>query len=62
MLDLPSLTDGMREHAQHEHFDGQHDHYDVAGEGKLHEGPMDLAAVRAKRLPNGTTPSTGAIS
>ena len=40
--------DGMREHAQHEHFDGQHDHYDAAGEGKLHEGPMDLAAVRAK--------------
>jgi len=38
----------MREHAQHEHFDGQHDHYDAAGEGKLHEGPMDLAAVRAK--------------
>jgi len=40
--------DGMREHAQHEHLDGHHDHNDQAGVAKLHEGPMDLAAVRAK--------------
>ncbi len=41
--------DGMREHEQHELFDGrQHDHHDPAGEAKLHDGPMDLAAVRAK--------------
>ncbi len=40
--------DGMREHEQHEHLGGQHDHNDPAGEAKLHEGPMDLAAVRAK--------------
>jgi len=38
----------MREHEQHEHLDGRHDHTDSAGEAKLHEGPMDLAAVRAK--------------
>src|SRR6266446_2370344 len=38
----------MREHEQHEHAGGQHDHNDPAGDGKLHEGPMDLAAVRAK--------------
>ncbi len=40
--------DGMREHEQHEHLGGQHDHNDPAGEARLHEGPMDLAAVRAK--------------
>ncbi len=40
--------DGMREHEQHEHLGGQHDHNDPSGEAKLHEGPMDLAAVRAK--------------
>ncbi len=40
--------DGMREHEQHEHIDGQHDHNDTAGDAKLHDGPMDLAAVRAK--------------
>jgi len=40
--------DGMREREQHEHFGGQYDHHDPAGEAKLHEGPMDLAAVRAK--------------
>jgi MoCo/4Fe-4S cofactor protein with predicted Tat translocation signal len=33
--------DGMREHEQH-------DHNDPAGDAKLHDGPMDLAAVRAK--------------
>jgi molybdopterin-containing oxidoreductase family iron-sulfur binding subunit len=33
--------DGMREHEQHEHND-------PAGNAKLHDGPMDLAAVRAK--------------
>src|SRR2546430_7225537 len=37
----------MREHEQHEHAGGQHDHNDSTGV-KLHEGPMDLAAVRAK--------------
>src|SRR5258707_13426764 len=40
--------DGMREHQQHEHLDGQHDHHDPAEEAKPHESPMDLAAVRAK--------------
>src|SRR5260370_1228168 len=40
--------DGMREHEQHEHIDGQHDHNDTAGDAKLHDGPMDLAAVRAR--------------
>jgi MoCo/4Fe-4S cofactor protein with predicted Tat translocation signal len=40
--------DGMREHEQHEHLDGQHDHSDPAGDAKLHEGPLDLATVRAK--------------
>src|SRR5216683_2774112 len=48
LLDLSSLMDGMREHEQHEHVGGQHDHNDPAGEAKLHEGPMNLAAVRAK--------------
>jgi len=33
--------DGMREHEQH-------DHNDPAGDAKPHDGPMDLAAVRAK--------------
>src|SRR5258706_747929 len=41
LLDLSSLMDGMREHEQHEHND-------PAGNAKLHDGPMDLAAVRAK--------------
>ncbi len=40
--------DGMREHEQHEHLDGQHDHHDLPGEAKRHEGSMDLATVRAK--------------
>jgi molybdopterin-containing oxidoreductase family iron-sulfur binding subunit len=40
--------DGMREHEQHEHLDGRHDHNDSGGDAKLHGGPMDLAAVRAK--------------
>jgi len=38
----------MREHEQHEHIDSQHDHNDPAGDRKLHEGPMDLASVRAR--------------
>ncbi len=40
--------DGMREHEQHEHIDGRHDHNDPAGDAKLHESSMDLAAVRAR--------------
>src|SRR5437867_1774730 len=40
--------DGMHEHEQREHAGGQHDPNDLAGDAKLHEGPMDLAAVRAK--------------
>jgi MoCo/4Fe-4S cofactor protein with predicted Tat translocation signal len=40
--------DGMREHAQHEHLDGQQERHDAAGDANLHERPMDLAAVRAK--------------
>ncbi len=40
--------DGMREHEQHEHLDGQHEHNDVAGEAKLQQSPMDLEVVRAK--------------
>jgi MoCo/4Fe-4S cofactor protein with predicted Tat translocation signal len=40
--------DGMREHEQHEHLDGQQDHSDPSGDAKLYEGPLDLAAVRAK--------------
>ncbi len=40
--------DGMREHEQHEHIDGQHDPHDPAGDAKLHESPMGLASVRAK--------------
>src|SRR5438132_3704120 len=40
--------DGMHEHEQHKHAGGQHDPNDLAGDAKLHEGPMDLAAVRAK--------------
>jgi len=40
--------DGMREHEQHEHLDGLHDHNDLGGDAKLREGPLDLAAVRAK--------------
>jgi molybdopterin-containing oxidoreductase family iron-sulfur binding subunit len=40
--------DGMREHEKHEHLDGQHDLNDTAGDANLHDGPMDLAAVRAK--------------
>src|SRR5437879_11697925 len=38
----------MREHEQHEHIDSQHDHGDPAGDRKLHEGPMNLASVRAR--------------
>src|SRR5467141_604873 len=38
----------MREHEQHEHIDGRHHHNDPAGDAKPHDGPMDLAAVRAK--------------
>jgi MoCo/4Fe-4S cofactor protein with predicted Tat translocation signal len=37
--------DRMRDDKQHEHLDG---HHDPAAEAKLHRGPMDLAAVRAK--------------
>jgi molybdopterin-containing oxidoreductase family iron-sulfur binding subunit len=40
--------DGMREHEQHEHFDGRHDRNGTAGDARPHDGPMDLAAVRAK--------------
>src|SRR5437016_9713888 len=40
--------DGMHEHEQHENAGGQHDPNDLAGDAKLHEGPMDLASVRAK--------------
>jgi MoCo/4Fe-4S cofactor protein with predicted Tat translocation signal len=40
--------DGMREHEQHEHIEGQHDRNDPAGDVKLRESPMDLAAVRAR--------------
>ena len=40
--------DGMREHEQREHIDGLEDRHDPAGDGKRHENPMDLAAVRAK--------------
>ena len=40
--------DGMREREQHEHMEGRHDHNDPAGDAKLQDGPMDLAAVRAK--------------
>src|SRR5260370_29243005 len=48
LLDLSSLMDDMREHEQHEHIDSQHDHNEPAGDGKLRESPMDLAAVRAR--------------
>src|SRR6202158_4755918 len=48
LLDLSALMDGMREHEQHEHLDGQQDRHDPAGEGKPHEGLMDVAAVRAR--------------
>ena len=40
--------DGMREHEQREHIDGQHDRNDPAAGANLREGSMDLAAVRAK--------------
>jgi MoCo/4Fe-4S cofactor protein with predicted Tat translocation signal len=40
--------DAMREHEQHEHLGGHQDHNDQGGVAKRHEGPMDLAAVRAK--------------
>jgi MoCo/4Fe-4S cofactor protein with predicted Tat translocation signal len=40
--------DGMRDHAQHEHLDGQQERHDAAGDANLHEHQMDLAAVRAK--------------
>ena len=40
--------DGMRELEQHEHTGSPHDHNDPAGDAKLHEGPLDLDAVRAK--------------
>src|ERR1700731_825586 len=48
LLDVPSLMDGMREHEQHEHIDGQHERNDPAAGANLREGSMDLAAVRAK--------------
>src|ERR1700719_873854 len=48
LLDLSSLMDGMREHEQREHIDGQHDRNDPAAGANLREGSMDLAAVRAK--------------
>src|SRR6267142_2234239 len=40
--------DGMREREQHEYLDERHEHDEPAVEAKLHQGPMDLAAVRAK--------------
>jgi len=40
--------DGMREREQHEHLDERHDHHGAAEEAKPNEGPLDLAAVRAK--------------
>src|SRR5256884_1641187 len=43
--------DGMHEHEQHENAGGQHDPNDLAAGVKWREGPMDLAAVRAKLQP-----------
>jgi MoCo/4Fe-4S cofactor protein with predicted Tat translocation signal len=40
--------ENMREHEQQDHIDGQHDHNDHAEDLTPHEGPLDLAAVRAK--------------
>src|SRR5947207_211104 len=40
--------DGMGERKHHEHIEGRHDHNDLVGDAKLQDGPMDLAAVRAK--------------
>jgi MoCo/4Fe-4S cofactor protein with predicted Tat translocation signal len=40
--------DGMREREQHEPLDERHEHDEPAVEAKLHQGPMDLADVRAK--------------
>src|ERR1700720_3132111 len=40
--------DRMRDDKQHEHLEGHQDHHDPAAEAKPHEGPLDLAAVRAK--------------
>src|SRR4029077_15876909 len=48
LLDVSSLMDGMRDHEQHEHFDGGNERHDSAEQTELHEGSMDLAAVRAK--------------
>ncbi|HXQ97649.1 MAG TPA: TAT-variant-translocated molybdopterin oxidoreductase, partial [Candidatus Limnocylindrales bacterium] len=38
----------MRENEQHEHLDGPQHHHEPAGQAKLRESSMDLAAVRAK--------------
>ena len=48
MLDLPPLMDDMREHEKHGHVGGEHVHDEAAGDTELREGPLDLAAVRAK--------------
>src|SRR5213079_2958088 len=40
--------DGMHDHEKHKHAGGKPDPTDLAGDAKLHEGPMDLAAVRAR--------------
>ncbi len=40
--------DSMREREQHEYLDERHEHDEPAVEAKLYQGPMDLAAVRAK--------------
>ncbi len=48
MLDLSSLTKGMREHERHEHREDQHDQHDHAEELHFPERSLDLAAVRAK--------------
>src|SRR5437879_12688381 len=40
--------DGIAERERTEHIVGRNDHNHAAGDGKLQDGPMDLAAVRAK--------------
>src|SRR5438093_2461274 len=40
--------DDMREHEKHGHVGGEHVHDEAAGDTELREGPLDLAAVRAK--------------
>src|SRR5437660_6326595 len=41
----------MREHEQHEHIDGRHDHNDPAGDAKTPESPQHLRAVQARLQP-----------